>query len=158
MAEGKFREDLFYRLSVVPLTVPPLRDRRNDVPLLARHFLARIARDAGREGLAFSDAAMDFMLSYPWPGNVRELQNWIQFALIKCKGPVVQLEHLPPMVLQVVQRPSQRSVPTPETKRRKLTIEIVQAALSKTSGNKVEAARELGVSRATLYRFLDGKG
>jgi sigma-54 dependent transcriptional regulator, acetoin dehydrogenase operon transcriptional activator AcoR len=154
LVAGRFREDLFYRLSVVPLTIPPLRDRRTDIPLLGRHFLQRAAQQAGRAEMSFSDEAMDFMLSYHWPGNVRELQNWIQFALIKCKGTVIRLEHLPPMILQTIEGAANGASPDPQ--RQRLTAESVRDALQRTRGNKVEAAKVLGVSRATLYRFLDG--
>jgi PAS domain S-box-containing protein len=150
LATRRFREDLYYRLNVVPLFLPPLRERRNDVPLLARHILNRAIRDSGRGGVAFSPEAMDILLAYDWPGNVRELQNWIQFALVKCRGPVILPEHLPP---------SRSGLPlagAPQ-KRRRLDEESVRATLSRTNGNKVEAARLLGVSRATLYRFL-GEG
>ncbi len=158
MAAGKFREDLYYRLSVVPLTVPPLRDRRNDIPLVASHFLKRYAEEANRKELEFSAAALDFMLSYNWPGNVRELQNWIQFALIKCKGPVIGLEHLPPVALRAVTQPVPGPAATLSTGlkgRLRLTRDSVREAFEKARGSKVEAARLLGVSRATLYRFLD---
>lgn len=158
MAAGKFREDLYYRLSVVPLTVPPLRDRRNDIPLVANHFLKRYAEEANRKGMGFSSEAIDFMLSYNWPGNVRELQNWIQFALIKCKGAVVGLEHLPPVALRVVtKQTTEQDAPlsTVLKGRLRLNRDSVREAFERAHGNKVEAARLLGVSRATLYRFLD---
>ncbi len=162
MAEGRFREDLYYRLSVVPLTVPPLRDRRNDIPLLAHHFLVRLSESAGKKGSKFSAEAMDLMMSYAWPGNVRELQNWIQFALIKCKGDVIRPEHLPPVALAPMQgayaakpEAGARGIPGG---RFKLDAAMVQEALAKTRGNKVEAARLLGISRATLYRFIDSSG
>jgi PAS domain S-box-containing protein len=158
MAAGKFREDLYYRLSVVPLTVPPLRERRNDIPLIANHFLKRYAEENGRKGLGFSADAINFMISYNWPGNVRELQNWIQFALIKCKGEVVELAHLPPVVLRAVTGiPADGNLPLPSVSRGRLRLsrESVREAFEKARGNKVEAARLLGVSRATLYRFLD---
>jgi DNA-binding NtrC family response regulator len=145
-------------LSVVPLTVPPLRDRRNDIPLVANHFLKRYAEEANRKGVVFSSEAVDFMLSYNWPGNIRELQNWIQFALIKCKGTVVGLEHLPPVALRVVAQPAaghQAPLATVLKGRLRLTRDSVREAFEKARGNKVEAARLLGVSRATLYRFLD---
>jgi PAS domain S-box-containing protein len=157
MAAGKFREDLFYRLSVVPLVVPPLRERRLDIPLLANHFLMQLA--AGKT-ISFSPEAIDFMLDYNWPGNVRELQNWIQFALIKCKGDVIQRDHLPPialnpMALAKTPPPPERPAPPPMRGRQRLTRESIDAAISQAAGNKVEAAKLLGVSRATLYRFLD---
>jgi PAS domain S-box-containing protein len=157
MAAGKFREDLFYRLSVVPLVVPPLRERRLDIPLLANHFLLQLA--AGKP-ISFSPEAIDFMLDYNWPGNVRELQNWIQFALIKCKGGVIQRDHLPPIALNPLaytQTPLTPvpSLPIPVKGRQRLTQASIDAALVEAGGNKVEAAKRLGVSRATLYRFLD---
>lgn len=149
MAAGKFREDLFYRLSVVPLTLPPLRERRTDIPLLANHFLKRLAGD---KPMTFSSGAMDFMLSYNWPGNVRELQNWIQFALIKCKTGTILLEHLPPIALKTIPLPAANPAPKG---RQRLTRQIVSEAIAKAGGNKVDAAKALGVSRATLYRFMD---
>ncbi|MEI6786879.1 MAG: sigma 54-interacting transcriptional regulator [bacterium] len=160
MAAGKFREDLFYRLSVVPLVVPPLRERRLDIPLLANHFLKQLA--VGKT-ISFSPDAIDFMLDYNWPGNVRELQNWIQFALIKCKGGVIQRDHLPPialnpMALAKTPPPPERPAPPPMRGRQRLTRESIEAAILQAGGNKVEAAKLLGVSRATLYRFLDENG
>ena len=149
MAQGTFREDLFYRLSVVPITLPPLRERRTDVPLLVEHILGRFLKERNREGVRASPEAVDALLSYDWPGNVRELQNWLQFALVKCKGDTLLPEHLPPV--------SGWRAP-PRTKRprsRKLDAASVRRALDQEGGNKVRAARVLGVSRATLYRFLD---
>jgi transcriptional regulator with GAF, ATPase, and Fis domain len=153
MADGKFREDLYYRLSVVPLVIPPLRERRTDIPLLAKHFLEIYAEN---KQLTFSPEAMDFMLSYNWPGNIRELQNWIQFALIKCKAGPILLEHLPPIALKTMPVTStpHSSGPLPKGRQR-LTPEVVRAAIEKAGGRKIEAARALGVSRATLYRFMD---
>jgi len=153
MAAGKFREDLFYRLSVVPLVLPPLRERRTDIPLLANHFLKLMAGD---KKVVFAPDALDFMLSYNWPGNVRELQNWIQFALIKCKSGTILLDHLPPIALKTI--PVTPSTPVqvvaPKGKQR-LTQQIVHDAIENAGGNKVEAAKALGVSRATLYRFME---
>jgi len=153
MAAGRFREDLFYRLSVVPLVLPPLRERRTDIPLLANHFLKLLA---GEKKITFAPDALDFMLSYNWPGNVRELQNWIQFALIKCKSGTILLEHLPPIALKTMPIPVASSAPgiSPKGKQR-LTQQIVHDAIARAGGNKVEAAKALGVSRATLYRFMD---
>jgi len=148
---GRFREDLYYRLSVVPLWLPPLRERRNDIPLLVDHILKRACEDTGREGVSVSPETLDLMLSYEWPGNIRELQNWIQFAMIKCKDSVIKPEHLPPP-----RRASDMKAVSPmKRRRRKLDVASVRSALEETNGNKVEAAQLLGVSRATLYRFLD---
>ncbi len=148
--EGRFREDLFYRLNVVPLFIPPLRDRRNDIPLLIDHILARALLELGRKNVTLSHEALELMLSYDWPGNVRELQNWIQFALVKCRESEIRPEHLPPM------RTGFRATSL-ATRRHKLDAEGVRAALREANGSKVAAARLLGVSRATLYRFLDAK-
>ncbi|MEI6516163.1 MAG: sigma 54-interacting transcriptional regulator, partial [bacterium] len=155
MAAGKFREDLFYRLSVVPLVVPPLRERRTDIPQLANHFLKRYA---GPKTIRFSSEALDFMLAYSWPGNVRELQNWIQFALIKCKAEVIGLQHLPPIALKAVAVPLPAESPRalkPVKGRLRLTKELVLKTIEEAGGSKVSAAKALGVSRATLYRFMD---
>jgi len=152
IATGRFREDLYYRLSVVPVLLPPLRERRNDLPLLADYLLRNILADVGRPAVAVSPEALDVMLSYDWPGNVRELQNWLQFALVKCrKDNVIRPEHLPPVFRGTLSAPRRQRA-------RKLDVESVRAALRKTWGNKIEAARALGVSRATLYRFLDQFG
>ena len=148
LAAGKFREDLFYRLSVIPISIPPLRARRNDIPLLAEHVLARFLAERGGRTAALSPEVMDVMLSYDWPGNVREMENWIQFALLKCKGPVIRVEHLPPVNLR-------GPLPVVHPHHRKLDRESVQHAIEAAGGNKVEAAKMLGISRATLYRFLD---
>ena len=151
IAAGRFRDDLYYRLSVVPIRLPPLRERRNDIPLLVDHILGRTLELAGRPGITLSSEALDVMLSYDWPGNIRELQNWIQFALVKCKGPVIRPEHLPP---RRGNAGGAAMPPTARIQRRKLNAESVREALRQTQGNRVEAARLLGVSRATLYRFL----
>jgi len=154
MAAGRFREDLFYRLSVVPIHLPPLRDRRNDIPILAVHMLKQILSDSGKKNVSISPAAMDLMISHDWPGNVRELQNWIQFALVKCRSNVINPEHLPPAVSRGI-AVVETSVQFKQRRRRKLNMEAVKEALAKTGQNRLEAAKLLGVSRATFYRFLD---
>jgi len=153
VAAGRFREDLFYRLSVVPVSLPPLRERRNDIPLLADHLLKKALTNADREEVRFSPEAMEAMVDSDWPGNVRELENAIQYALVKCHGPVLEVAHLPQSIRK--QRQSDVTEQRKRRRRRKLSEATVREALEKTSGNKVEAARRLGVSRATLYRFLD---
>ena len=152
--EGRFREDLFYRLSVVPLLLPPLRERRNDIPPLIDHVLANALSESGRTGVVLAPETLGIMMSYDWPGNIRELQNWLQFALIKCKGDAIRPEHLPPPRKGADFR-FRGSV---KRRRRKLDAESVRAVLAQTDGNKLEAARLLGVARATLYRFLDDAG
>jgi PAS domain S-box-containing protein len=145
---NRFREDLFYRLNVIPIHLPPLRDRTTDIPLLVDHFLREAAARYGREPLKVSKPALSLMLDYRWPGNVRELQNAIQFAFVKCGGALIEIEHLP-LELREAAGVCGRRGPA-----RKLDPETVRTALARTGGNKVKAAKLLGVGRATLYRFL----
>ncbi len=155
--KGAFREDLFYRLAVVPIELPPLRDRRNDIPLLARHFLKETVAKLGRPETQLSDEALSIMMSYAWPGNVRQLQNAIQFALVKCHTDVVLPEHLPPEVTGAmfgVEAQVLAAEPGKAGRKPKLSVQSVEFALRKTAGNKAKAARMLGVGRATLYNFL----
>ena len=150
VAAGRFREDLYYRLCVVPITVPPLRKRIADVPLLAEFFIQReVASSGGLQG-AISPEVISLLTSYSWPGNVRELQNVLQFAWIKCRGGVMAPEHLPPSLTKTVVLGHKKV-----SRRRKLSVVAVAEALEATGGNKTDAAKHLGVSRATLYRFLD---
>lgn len=146
---NRFREDLFYRLNVIPIHLPPLRDRRTDIPPMIEHFLREAAERYGREPLAVSRAALALMLDYRWPGNVRELQNAIQFAFVKCEGQLVEIEHLPLELREAAEICGRRGPA------RKLDPEAVRTALARTGGNKVRAAKLLGVGRATLYRFLN---
>jgi transcriptional regulator with PAS, ATPase and Fis domain len=155
VAAGGFREDLFYRLCVIPITLPPLRERRNDIPLLAEHILKQAVQESDRREVGLAPGALDAMMEYDWPGNVRELQNAIQYGLVKCRGGLLQWAHLPPTISAgagaEAKRPRRR-------RKRKLSPEAVRRALDETGGNKVEAARKLGVARATLYRFLNDTG
>lgn len=146
--QGRFREDLFYRLNVIPIHIPPLRERKNDVPLLAEHFLKQVAEHCEKAVPRLSEEALAVMMDYPWPGNVRELQNAIQFAIVRSNGDIITAEDLP-LELREFERPANRRGPS-----RKLDTEFVRQALVKTGGNKARAARLLGVGRATLYRFL----
>jgi transcriptional regulator with GAF, ATPase, and Fis domain len=151
VAAGRFREDLFYRLCVVPIYLPSLRERRNDIPLLAEHLLRKALTEVGREDVGLSSEAIDVMMDYDWPGNVRELENAIRYALVKCRDNLLLPEHLPLNTLKA-HIPTQ---PSPKKQRkRKLDAETVWRTLEETGGNKLEAAIRLGVSRATLYRFL----
>jgi transcriptional regulator with GAF, ATPase, and Fis domain len=147
MEKGRFREDLYYRINVVPIKVPPLRKRKNDIALLVDHFLEK-ALEEGQETSGFSEDALAVMKNYPWPGNVRELQSAIRFALVRSRGRTIRPSDLP-MELQQWRSTQKSRGPT-----RKLDPESVQTALTGSGGNKAKAARLLGVGRATLYRFL----
>ncbi|HIJ77399.1 MAG TPA: sigma 54-interacting transcriptional regulator [Deltaproteobacteria bacterium] len=148
MERQNFREDLYYRLSVVPIRIPPLRERRNDIPLLAFHFL-KLAAEHGRKAPRLSEEALSLMMDYGWPGNVRELQNTIHFALVKSRGPTIEAEHLP---LEIRQMTCTTFKPGPKPR---LTSEAVASAVEKAGGNRSKAAKLLGIGRATLYRFLE---
>jgi len=151
VAAGRFREDLFYRLCVIPLYIPPLRERRNDIPLLADHLLKEALTEVGRENVLLSPEAVDVMMDYDWPGNVRELENAIRYALVKCRDNLLLPEHLPLNILKTV---VSKQLSPKKRRKRKLDAQAVWRTLEKTGGNKVQAAVRLGVSRATLYRFL----
>jgi transcriptional regulator with PAS, ATPase and Fis domain len=146
---GRFRQDLFYRLCVIPLELPPLRDRKSDITLLVDHFLSMYADSDTKSKIAISPEALEILTSYPWPGNVRELQNVIQFALINNRGGRIEPRHLPPHLNASL------SFQIPVKKRRKLEPAEVSAALAQANGNKKDAAKLLGVSRSTIYRFFN---
>lgn len=228
---GRFREDLFYRLCVVPIHLPPLRQRCGDIPLIVREIVRRVAVEEGKDGVVLSGGALDALLAYPWPGNVRELHNAIQFAIVKCRGPRIERHDLPPAIATppgaesraaallsvppdldgyapvpwfqpgrpvhepalspgslTESRPGSAAVsgvPAPDPyagetgtkatarpgvtppatradgkprRRHKLDGVDLVAVFREAGGNKVEAARRLGVSRATLYRYLEEQG
>jgi transcriptional regulator with PAS, ATPase and Fis domain len=148
MKKGNFREDLYYRVNVVPINLPPLRKRKNDIALLVDHFLEK-ARGEGHEIKGISADAMAVMIDYPWPGNVRELQSAIWFGIVKGRGGMVHATDLP-LELRKWHGDFPSRGPSP-----KLKVDTVRKALGKTGGNKAKAARVLGVGRATLYRFLN---
>lgn len=145
--KGNFREDLYYRINVVPIHIPPLRKRKNDIPLLIEHFLGETLEESQKTP-GFSKDAMAIMIDYPWPGNVRELQSAIRFALVKSKGRIIEPDDLP---LELKNWQNERPSRGPS---RKLDAQSVRAAMAQSGGNKAKAARILGVGRATLYRFL----
>ena len=146
---NNFREDLYYRLNVIPVNLPPLRDRKNDIPLLIEYFLAQYANGNRNHPTGLSRESMSIMMDYEWPGNVRQLQNVLQYAIVKCSGNIIRPADLP-LELKECRTAACRRGPN-----RKLDAESVRSALEKTAGNKVKAARVLGVGRATLYRFIN---
>ncbi len=147
--KGRFREDLYYRLNVIPIHIPPLRERKNDIPLLVTYFLSVFTEKNNSGALHISKDSLQLFMKYDWPGNIRELQNAIQFAIVHCNGHVITPDDLP-MEFKENQTFASKKGPS-----RKLNSDAVKSALTKTGGNKTKAARILGVGRATLYRFLD---
>ena len=143
-----FREDLYYRLNVIPIKIPPLRERKTDIPLLVRHFLEKASQRYGKQPLRVSKEAMAALMDYHWPGNVRELQNAVQFAIVRCNNVVIALKDLPMEFRNLTPVKNGRGPA------RKLDLDLVRATLKETAGNQARAARLLGVGRATLYRFI----
>ena len=150
VAAGRFRQDLFYRLCVMPITVPPLRERTGDLALLVDHFLSQYCKAAGRPKVDLDPAALALFQTHTWPGNVRELQNVLQFALVRCRDNSIEIEHLPATLQLNAPRATFVSHPGP-----KLKAAHVRQALNEAAGNKRHCAKILGVSRSTLYRFFD---
>ena len=148
--KGLFREDLFYRLAVVPINLPPLREKKSDIPLLIQHFLQKYLEGNLRKTTDLTADALELMIKYSWPGNVRELRNAIQYALIKCHGDIIDVPHLPPELTENLipkARPKAGRKP-------KLDEKTLREALERAGSNRARAARLLGVSRTTLYRAL----
>ena len=143
---GRFREDLYYRLNVFPLEIPPLRDRRADIPDLAKHCLTKFAGTVGRSGMRFSAAALAAMSAYDWPGNVRELGNVVQRAMILASGPVIEPMHL----LLTAMAPASGTLETRGLSIREMEREAILAALASCGGSRKRAAEALGMSERTL--------
>ena len=172
VAEGRFREDLYYRLKVFPLRVPPLRERREDVPLLAAHFLERYTREFGREIAGFTQPALERLQAYDWPGNVRELENEVQRAVIQAEGE----KFITPELLSVRVRtsdvhateqppelsPSDDDEDDGSGTLREMMDRVEKRILARTlaahGNNKTSAARALGITREGLHKKLKGLG
>ena len=156
---GKLREDLYYRLKVVPIHLPPLRERPEDVETIAQHLLARIG---GREGRALwlSDDVMALFRAYAWPGNVRELENVLEYAVALCRGQTIHVDDLPPEIRSApaIVRPGPAGPAAPpgagETSAGSPEAQLIQATLERNLWNRSKAARELGMSRSTLWRKM----
>jgi two-component system response regulator HydG len=149
---GRFREDLFYRLNVVSVEIPPLRRRREDIPLLAAHFLEVFSRRHQREVRAIAGEGMDLLLAHPWPGNVRELENTIERAVVLGRDATLTPGDLFPSGLQAEE--PDRPPPAAGRTLKEAEVEIIRQTLERTGGNRTRAAKELGISRQTLLNKL----
>jgi len=162
VAGQTFREDLYYRLNVFPIVIPPLRDRREDIPLLVEYFLAMYSRELKREGLTVSPEAMAMMRAHPWTGNVRELQNGIERAVILCDGLVILPEHI--ALRRLVRSRTEDLMPTGSLHEagaaaaRAVEARMIEQALRDTGGNKSKAAEILKVSYKTLLTKVKDYG
>ena len=150
MKRGRFREDLFYRINVVPIVVPPLRDRRGDIPRLAEHFLRLYCTANRKPAKQLQPEIMEILENYRWPGNVRELENVVQRMVIMSDGPVIVAHHLPQQLLSS-SAASQEAILIPEggvdfdAEMEKIEIAYLSAALRRTAGRKSAAASLLGI-------------
>jgi len=153
VADGRFREDLDYRLSVLHLNVPPLREREGDAELLARFFFDRFVEEKGRRVAGFSQQALQTIRSHSWPGNVRELINRIRRAMVMCESRLIA-----PADLGLERRTPSRALMSLEQARATADRQLIQSSLRFTNNNVAESARQLGVSRVTLYRLLEKYG
>jgi two-component system response regulator AtoC len=154
---GKFREDLFFRLRVVEIELPPLRDRTGDIPLLAQSFLREFARENGKTISDFTSDALEALMNYSWPGNVRELRTAIEHAVVLCRGERISLRDLPKQVAAGGRLPADAD--TQWLQGKDLTVkeaekQLIIRALKETSGNRTRAAQKIGMSRRTFHRKL----
>ena len=151
----RFREDLFYRLNVIEIRLPPLRERKEDIPLLVEAFLRKCAEASHKEVRGMTESALAMLIDYPWPGNVRELENVIERAVTLARGVKIMPDDLPPAIRgargerRVIDEAAERTLPLQEVEK-----EYILRILEKTGGNKYQAAQVLGIDRKTLYRKL----
>ncbi len=147
--DGNFREDLYYRLNVIPINLPPLKKRINDIPLLAQHFLEQFAVEQRKQVADFSSEAMHMLLDYHWPGNVRELENTIEHAVVLAKHKNITVADLPMTIVRekISVLPARQSIEANE-------VQLIRDVLDECSWNKTAAADKLGISRSTLYEKI----
>jgi transcriptional regulator with PAS, ATPase and Fis domain len=164
VAAGKFREDLYYRLSVIPIYIPPLRERTDDIPLLANHFLEHFCRQRRRKLKPFGPDVTEVFRRYEWPGNVRELENLVERLVILAEGDRITLSDLPDKFLQekATVVPETTTIPDDGIDFNRLVDDfenqLIHTALTKARGNKNLAAQYLGLKRTTLVEKLKKKG
>lgn len=150
--QGKFRDDLYYRVNVVKLSLPSLKERSEDIPLLIEHFINRFNRIYNKNICCLSDEAMAAMLSYDYPGNIRELENSIEHCFVLCQGDVIETRHLPPSMKKSITF-KDSDISTFRTLRQTEAL-MIERALRRNKGNRTAAARELGINASTLFRKL----
>jgi transcriptional regulator with PAS, ATPase and Fis domain len=149
--EGRFREDLFYRLNVIEITIPPLRDRPEDIPLLARHFMERLSHELGKDIADISEGGLRVLMDHYWPGNVRELENAMERAMVTCRTRTLTEEDF----AFIAQNGAAKGWPVPAG----MSIQdmekmLIAATLQRTGGNIKESASLLGIDRSTLYEKI----
>ncbi len=151
---GQFREDLYYRLNVIPITLPPLRDRKDDIPLLIDHFLKKLSIQSGKKILEINDVAMALLLEHNWPGNIRELENVIEYAHTRTRTSVITEDKLPPHFQTVLGKPVSKRLPDAPVSE----LDRIRNALELSHWNRSKAAKTLNMGRATLWRKMKAYG
>lgn len=151
VAEGNFREDLYHRLNEFSLKALSLRDRREDIPVFANHFLASSNEELGKEVIGFTDAVMDIFRRYNWPGNLREMRNVVKRATLLCQDDFITPEHIPAELSEQLAEPVSEDL---ALKRERNEVDLIREALAKCHNNKSEAARMLKIDRKTLYNKM----
>jgi len=152
VAQGKFREDLYYRINVMRLELPPLRERKEDIPLLVEHFINRFRRLRNKNISCVTDDVLATLLTYDYPGNVRELENIIEHCFVLCRSEVIERKHLP---TSICPGPCMDNVTTSGIKTiKQMEILLISEALRQSKGNREAAARSLGINKSTLFRKL----
>jgi transcriptional regulator with PAS, ATPase and Fis domain len=154
--KGVFRKDLFYRINVVRIELPPLRDRREDIPLLIEHFVSKFNRLHGKDILGVSHEVLARLMEYDYPGNVRELENIIEHAFVLCRGNLIEIGHLPPSVRG--EQHVGESVPKRGWTLKEMERCLIQDALRRHQGHRAATARELGIHPSTLFRKMRSLG
>jgi DNA-binding NtrC family response regulator len=152
VAEGKFRDDLFYRLNVIEIRIPPLRERREDIPLLARHFMERLSHELGKDAREISEGALKILMDYNWPGNVRELENAMERAMVTCRGQ--ELTEGDFSFLAQNGLASKAWVAPSGMTLQEMEKQLIVATIERTGGNIKESAAILGIDRSTMYEKI----
>ena len=158
MALGSFREDLFYRLNVVRLSLPPLSRRREDIPYLLEHFIGRFNAIKEKEIESVSDETLEILMRYDFPGNVRELENFIEYAFILCHGRVIETRHLPGELLENSPPEEDKGAQTAAGPLESAKIGTITEALCEHDGNRRKTAAHLGINKTTLWRKMKKYG
>jgi len=158
IGRNAFREDLFYRLNVIPFYVPPLRERTEDLPVLAAHFLNEFSEAYGKKAKEFTAPAMEVLLAYPWPGNVRELRNLVERLVIMCPSPKIEPHHLPPELFRGASKSPQKPYESLHEARSAYERDFVLRKLEENRWNMTKAAAALGLERSHLYRKMRSLG
>jgi transcriptional regulator with PAS, ATPase and Fis domain len=158
LSEGKFRQDLYYRINVIKIELPELAKRREDIPLLVEHFVRQFNLKKGKAIAGVAPEVMVFLMSYPFPGNIRELENIIEHAFVLCRDSLITLEHLPPELKQTSPSETQPGESSAALELKKAEAQVIIDTLKKFDGHRGRTAQELGMDKSTLWRKMKKLG